>query len=366
MSIKVLHIIDSLLTGGAETIAVNTFNALNKQQDVEAYLCVTRMEGPLKENIEKRDNYIFLRKKYSIDIGALTRLYSFIKRNDIKIIHAHTTSFFIAVFIKLKFLKTKVVWHNHTGANINLSGWRLLFLKLCSNIFHTVINVNEELNSWSKNQLNASSTVVLNNFSELTNNSIITKLKGNSTENIVCVAGLRPEKDHLNLLAAFSKILDCFNDVSLHIIGKNYKNKYSFAIEEYIYKHQLSTNVFLYDNCTDIKYILSQASIGVLSSKSEGLPISLLEYGMLGLPVVVTEVGDCTKVVKNSVTGIVVEKENNEALFEGVLQLLEGKTKAKLMGQNLKVLVTENYSSSAYVDFLRTLYKSINECNNKK
>ena len=49
-----------------------------------------------------------------------------------------------------------------------------------------------------------------------------------------------------------------------------------------------SSQVFI--SQLDIKNILHQATLGVLSSKSEGLPVALLEYGLASLPVVATNV----------------------------------------------------------------------------
>jgi hypothetical protein len=52
-----------LLTGGAETIAVNTVNELNKGFVVNAYLCSTRKEGPILDNLTDKTKYLFLNKK---------------------------------------------------------------------------------------------------------------------------------------------------------------------------------------------------------------------------------------------------------------------------------------------------------------
>ena len=59
--IKVLQLIDSLQVGGAEVLAVNIANALSNE-GVESHLCVTRNEGPLKENIKPSVGYLFLEK----------------------------------------------------------------------------------------------------------------------------------------------------------------------------------------------------------------------------------------------------------------------------------------------------------------
>jgi len=356
---NVLHIIDSLLTGGAETIAVNTVNELNNTNEVNAYLCCTRKEGPLKQFVSNYERYLFLKKKRTIDFNALQLLANFIKLNQITILHAHTTSFFIAVLIKFRFPKIKILWHNHTGANIELKGFRLLFIKYCSLFFSANIHVNEGLSNWAKKKLYVSKNTVLNNFAKLADVSPHTILKGDESQKIVCLAALRSEKDHLNLLSAFKLVLKKTDDASLHLVGTNYKNNYANSLEEIIEDNNLEHKVFLYGNCTDVKHILSQASIGVLASKSEGLPIALLEYGLASLPVIITNVGDCTKVVRNENTGLVVEKENSKELAEGIIQLLQKNKYAVQLGNNLNHFVLMNYGLNSYLSHLIASYKSV-------
>jgi len=356
---NVLHIIDSLLTGGAETIAVNTVNELNDTSDVNAYLCCTRKEGPLKQLVVDKERYLFLNKKKVIDFRALKLLSSFIEKNEISILHAHTTSFFIAVLIKLRLPKIKILWHNHTGANIELKGGRLLFIKCCSLFFYANIHVNEDLNYWAKKKLYVVRNMVLNNFAKIADVVPYTILKGKESRKIVCLAALRSEKDHINLLSAFISVLENIDDVSLHLVGTNYKNNYAKSLEQKIAENNLAHKVFLYGNCTDVKHILSQASIGVLSSKTEGLPIALLEYGLSSLPVIVTNVGDCIKVVKNEVTGLVVEKENNMELAKGIMRLLNKTPETLQFGNNLNKFVIDNYGVNGYIRDLIASYNSV-------
>ncbi len=359
MKTNVLHIIDSLLTGGAETIAVNTVNELNNTNEVNAYLCCTRTEGPLKQFISNNERYLFINKKKPIDFRALKLLASFIKLNKISILHAHTTSFFIAVLIKFRFPKIKIIWHNHTGANIELKGLRLILIQCCSLFFSAIVHVNEGLNYWAKKKLFTSKNTVLNNFANLADVVPYTFLKGNESKKIVCLAALRSEKDHTNLLSAFKLVLKNNSNVSLHLVGTNYKNNYAKSLEQIIIESKLDNKVFLYGNCIDVKHILTQASIGVLASKSEGLPIALLEYGLASLPVIVTSVGDCTKVVRNEVTGLVVEKENSKDLAEGIMQLLNQNKFAVKLGNNLNHFVLVNYGVNSYLNNLIASYKNV-------
>ena len=72
---------------------------------------------------------------------------------------------------------------------------------------------------------------------------------------------------------------------------------------ERIKQEDLSVTVLGWQS--DIEKVLSSADIVVLTSDNEGTPLSLIQAGMAGIPVVTTNVGSVSEVVLDGVTGIV-------------------------------------------------------------
>lgn len=81
----------------------------------------------------------------------------------------------------------------------------------------------------------------------------------------------------------------------------------------------------------------------VLPSLSEGQPLTLLEAWAAKLPVVVTNVGDNPKMVKNGFNGYLVKPKDSLALTKAVIKLLENK-KRSLIGEEGYQLVKDKYS----------------------
>ena len=102
---------------------------------------------------------------------------------------------------------------------------------------------------------------------------------------------------------------------------------------------------------------MSQADLGVLSSLSEGLPMTLLEYAQAEIPVVVTDVGACAEVVAEH--GLVVPPQNPEAFAQAMYQLIQNPERAKKMAKGLQSRVESHYSSQAVVPKLIDFYQGL-------
>lgn len=354
---KVIHIIDSLATGGSESMTVNLANAF-VERNIDTFLCVTRKKGVLKKKLDSKVKYLYLDRNKTLDIKAFLRLRKYINNNNISVIHAHTTSSFIGFILKIITKKNVLIWHNHTGAYVNLKGYKLLTLKFISYFFEAIINVNKELNEWSRNTLNSKRSIFIPNFADL--NATINKktvLNGISGKRIVCVAGLRQEKDHKTLFKSFELFLKDNQDWTLHVIGKDYNNTYSEELYNIIKENSLENNVFFYGECQDIKNILNQSTIAVLSSVSEGLPVSLLEYGLAKLPVVCTNVGECGQVIKHNESGYLTNPKNQIELASYLSKLAKSKEDQVRFGKNLYINIETNYSENAVVKSILKIYK---------
>lgn len=338
-------------------MAVNIANAL-AENGLESHVCTTRQEGDLKTKISSEVGYLFLNKKNALDFKALKKLVRYIKSNEINTIHAHATSYFTAFLVKLSLPKTTVIWHDHYGNSENLKERKKFPLRLVSKSFKTVISVNNHLLQWAKQHLKAKHYQYLPNFAVFgPENPAITQLHGKNEKRIVCLANLRPQKDHINLLKAFKIVCDKHPGWTLHLVGMDFMDVYADEIKSFVAEHNLIPCVFLYGSRPDTQHILKQATIGVLSSKSEGLPVALLEYGLAKLPVVVTDVGECGTVVTNLENGMVVPPKNEVKLAEALMFLMENENKRKEFGENVYHKVNLNYSQSAFITQLIALYQ---------
>jgi len=337
-------------------MAVSIANELVHQQ-VDSFLCTTRVEGSLRATIRDTVCYNFIKKKATFDIFSLMRLNTWIKKNKIDVIHAHSSSFFFGYLIKIFQPGVILIWHDHYGDSEHLINRNNKILRFCSKKFNAIISVNEHLKTWALKHLKCKQVYFLNNFVSLLQlGSASVSIEGDKKVNIVCLANLRPQKDHLNLLKAFKILSERSSSCALHLLGKINEGNYYDGLLSFIKEYKIQ-NVYFYGTQIGVIELLKSCDIGVLSSKSEGLPVSLLEYGMACLPVVCTNVGECGKVL--GANGKIVEKENAFALSQGILYYVQNENKRVQDGKKFHDHVLLHYSERATISKLLKIYQKV-------
>ena len=136
---------------------------------------------------------------------------------------------------------------------------------------------------------------------------------------IVCVAGLRREKGHDTLLAAFARVCAAIPEARLVLVGDGPHRPH---VEAAIRAAGLEDAVRLTGNTTDIWPQLADADVFALASPSEALGIAIMEAMAAGLPVVASDVGGIPELVTPGVTGELFAVRDHQALARKLIELL--------------------------------------------
>jgi glycosyltransferase involved in cell wall biosynthesis len=150
--------------------------------------------------------------------------------------------------------------------------------------------------------------------------------KGHPT--IVHVARLHPQKRQDILLKAFRHVQTEFPDARLWIIGA--------GPAESSLRHAAGRGVEFLGHRTDVRDLLRQGDLFVLSSDWEGMPLSILEAMQEGLAVVSTAAGGVAEVVEHEVTGLVVPIGDVSALAQAICTVLRDPNMRQHMGETAR------------------------------
>lgn len=365
--IGVMHVLDTLALGGAERAAVDLVNMLPRNR-FRPYLCTTRMEGPLREAVAGDVGQLALRRKGRFDPSAIQRLLDFIREQKIEILHAHGSSLFVAALASWFQPHPIVIWHAHYG-RVALENRRAWAHRLAVRKIGGVIVVNRQLAEWSGRRLAVSENKIwcIPNMvcAPVASGLDRPDLPGTPGSRIVCVANLRAEKDHLTLVRAMRLVLRRYPEAHLILVGAHSDPLYSAssayfeAVKREIAQYSLEQNISFLGQRQDIPNVLRGCDIGVLSSKTEGLPVSLLEYGMAGLPVVATQVGECEEVLDRGRAGVLVPPQSPPDLAAGLLSLLCSPERRSVFGEAFSRRVKTLYSATSIVTQICQVYEKI-------
>lgn len=118
----------------------------------------------------------------------------------------------------------------------------------------------------------------------------------------ISIARLADVKDPLTTLKAFRNVWHRNKDTRLIYVGEG---EMRAKLEAYIQTCGMQEAVLLLGEQEDINSLLNMADVFVLSSKEESLPLALLEALQVGLPCLVTRVGDMPRWVEHGQNGFV-------------------------------------------------------------
>lgn len=109
----------------------------------------------------------------------------------------------------------------------------------------------------------------------------------------------------------------------------------------------------------DMPTVLGQASLVVLPSYREGLPVSLLEAAACGKAIIATDVPGCREVVRHRVNGLLVPPRNAVALADAVAMLLENEELRCELGRRGREIAVKEFSAAAVTGQTLALYREL-------
>jgi glycosyltransferase involved in cell wall biosynthesis len=365
---KIVHVITGLANGGAEGVLYRLCKYDNNH--VHVVISLTD-EGKYASLLEKEGVQVHC-LNLQLGISLLRRLwllYRLIQKNRPNVLqtwmyHADLIGGVIAKFAGVE----QIIWNvRHTTLETGKSKRStILIAKLCARLSHWVPNkiiycahkaqsVHENLG-----YIKSKSCIISNGYDlRLYDHNTLYREKfrrelGVLKEEVLLgmVGRFDPQKDHFNLIAALDMVKKSGCEVKLALIGRGLDDKNQVLVD-YIRSYNLTQEVFLLGQRTDIPSVMNGLDIHVLSSAfGEAFPNVLAEAMACGTPCVTTDVGDSPLIVGDS--GWIVPGRNPEALSDAVIQAIREKHEYNQAWLNRKEVcrsrIASNFSIQKMVD----------------
>ena len=109
---------------------------------------------------------------------------------------------------------------------------------------------------------------------------------------------------------------------------------------------------------TNIEKVLGATDIVILTSDNEGMPLSLIQAGMAGIPIVATNVGSVSEIVLDTKTGLLTTKSTLDIV--NALELLcQSSDMRKIMGAAAKDFTVSRFGVERLISDHERLYQTL-------
>jgi glycosyltransferase involved in cell wall biosynthesis/uncharacterized membrane protein len=168
---------------------------------------------------------------------------------------------------------------------------------------------------------------------------------------IISVGRFAYPKDHVTLVRAMASVESDFRAI---FVGEGPDQP---ALANEVRRLGLAPNVALLGARSDVPDLLAGADVFVLSSRSEGLPMSVLEAMAAGLPVVATDVGGVSELVLEGETGLLVPRGDTTALAQALERLLRDEDLRRRMAASARARVEREFDLTSFQEAHVELYR---------
>jgi glycosyltransferase involved in cell wall biosynthesis len=322
------------------------------------------------------------------DILAIIKLVRIFRRNNYDIVHAHTPKAGLLGMIAAILARVKCrIYTCHGLPTETASGIRRLVLKstekISCSLAHQVLVVSKSLSEklvdsglckLSKIKILGSGSACgvdlerFNRTTELAEKSkAIRSMHSISHDDTVIgfIGRLVPDKGIGILVESFTRLYQSNPDFRLLVIGnfEPHRGLLSDKIVEIINNHP---GIRRSEFTDQIESYYAAMDMLVLPTRREGFPYTILEASAMSLPVIATKVTGCIDAVVDGQTGLLVEPDNAEQLYEAMLQLCKNPQLRKRFGQQGRQRAETLFDSKLLVDKHISLYKELLELQNGK
>ena len=171
------------------------------------------------------------------------------------------------------------------------------------------------------------------------------------------VANVRQSKGYDILVRASAEVCQKFPDAMFIAVG-DVHDVLAAPIKKLVAELALQDRFLFLGFRSDIPNILSELDVFVLSSKSEGMPLAVLEAMASQQAIVTTKVGGIPEIVDHGHNGVVVAPSDPGALAGAIGELLSDNVKAVRLGTNARAKFLKEFTVGGMIERYEQLYLS--------
>ena len=317
---KILEVVFNFYPGGAERFAVDLTNELSKSNEVTIMAIKDDSVDPERDlfyasELADRVTYKNVGISNGYSLHKVIKIYKAIKNEKADIVHLHGDNMphYCILAIFLLYRKSKFYQTIHSDIH---NGYDSLFYRFLVKTFGyqkkmgfialSETNYRDMLEIYPKIKgvciANGRAPIVPTDRFDETREEIASFKSAADSRIYLHVARCSPVKNQTLLVEAFGKFVEKGYHADLIIIGSNFESELGKSIQA-----KAVSNVHFIGTRKNVGDYMLNADVFCLSSDFEGMPITLLEANLVGVPMVSTAVCGAVDIIENKVNGVLSE-----------------------------------------------------------
>jgi len=368
--LKVLHLLASLPVGGAEDLVAGIVRALNPERFAAEVACIGS-PGPIGEELKAagyRVSHLGLEIKRTSSARLVLAVRRLLKDRRPDILHTHL--YHPNLYGRLAALRLRIpgviasVHNSYSQVKFHRRLWNHLLGWTTHRVLVGSAQVWDDVRRYDG--VPASRLLLLPygiRLEELT--AAPPRQEARRALNLSgfvlgAVGRLEEQKGHAYLLEALAQVRQSLPEASLVLVGDGRLRRH---LEGRALELGVADRVRFLGTRRDLPLIYRALDLFVQPSLWEGLPLALLQAMGAGLPVLATRVSGVREVVRDGVSGRLVQAGDSPALAEALVELYRQPEGRARLGAAAHETIRDQYSLKAMLRRLEHLYLELYQKN---
>jgi glycosyltransferase involved in cell wall biosynthesis len=352
----IAHVIDSLEVGGAETVVAalcRSHAAAGHRVEVHCLMAA----GRLAVELEQEGVPVYVHASGSARSSAWKLLQAF-RRSRPDVVHCHNKTATIRAAAAARLTGARAIVSTRHGMaplpfrlRNELKFW-ITAAVLCDRVVAVCETARRNMTTGARPVAHKVVTIRNGAYPPLVGGAQVVAQPGFT---LISVGRLACAKNFDTLLRAVAVARAAVPDLGLWIIGDGEEGP---ALRQLCAELNLASAVRFCGERRDVGNWLRAADVFVLSSISEGLPISVLEAMAAGLPAIVTEVGGLPELVALSGGGTTVPVRNVDCLARAIIEFANRRHELAAVGERALRCYRAHFTPERMAGEYLTLYRA--------
>lgn len=364
-TVKVLEVIRQGQVGGGESHLVDLVTGFSTE--IEPVILAFSSGQMIDKLRDKGIRCYVIETKNAFDYTIQKKLRQIIKKENIKIIHAHgsraaSNMVFLSKLIGVPMVYTVHGWSFHQDQSPAIKQLRVFSEKILCAMSRQVICVSESNLSTGKDAFGLNNAVVIENGIDLTRFNVSNKFKNiraefgfSSQDFIVGFFGrMTIQKDPITFIKAMKEASSVNPNVKALLVGEGDLDR---EVSAAIIENNLQTIISRSPFRLDVPDLLAAIDVFCQPSLWEGLSIALIEAMAMKKAVLVTPTDGTKEIIQDGFNGSLIEFKDFKSIARKILNYASDNQVVSSHGENAFSFVRERFDAKRVSESVENIYK---------